>query len=210
MAARCYSQRKAAGWVVDRAQETIEAEQLARRAVELGKDDALALATAGITLAFVANNLDDGTAYIDQALVLNPNLAWGWLFSAFVKTMRGEPEAAIECVTRAMRLSPQDFQLFHMQAAAAQAHFVAGRYSEALSWAEKAVRGRPDYLFAHALVAASAALAMRLDEARNVAARLLQVHPRLRISDLLEVFPLRRTEDLTRWADSLRQAGVPD
>jgi adenylate cyclase len=49
-----------------------------------------------ITLAFVVSNLDDGAAYIDQAVALNPNLAWGWLFSAFVKTMRGEPEAALE------------------------------------------------------------------------------------------------------------------
>jgi TolB-like protein len=210
MAARCYSQRKAAGWLADRARDTAEAERLARRAVELGKDDALALATAGITLAFVVSDLDDGAAYIDQALALNPNLAWGWLFSAFVKTLRGEPEAALECVTRAMRLSPQDVQLFHMQAAAAQAHFVAGRYLEALAWAEEAVRGRPDYLFAHGLVVASAALAMRLDEATNVVARLRQLHPHLRISDLIEVFPLRRTEDLTTWANSLRIAGLPD
>jgi adenylate cyclase len=45
MAARCYSQRKAAGWVVDRVRDIAEAERMARRAVELGKEDALALAT---------------------------------------------------------------------------------------------------------------------------------------------------------------------
>jgi tetratricopeptide (TPR) repeat protein len=198
MAARCFSQRKAAGWVTNREQDIAETALLAQRAVELGRDDALALATAGIALAFVVGELNDGEAYIDQALALNPNLAWGWLFSAFVKTMRGEAEAALDCVTRAMRLSPQDLQLFHMQAAAAQALFVAGRYSEALSMAEKAVRGRPDYLFAHALVAASAVNAMRADEARKAVERLRQLHPPLRISDLLDVFPLRRIDDVSR------------
>jgi TolB-like protein len=91
LAARCYSQRKACGWVADRERESDAAERLARRAVELGKDDALALATAGITLAFVVGDLDDGAAYIDQALALNPNLAWAWLFNSFVKTLLGEP-----------------------------------------------------------------------------------------------------------------------
>jgi len=75
MAARCYTQRKAAGWVVDRARDIAEAERTARRAVELGKEDALALAMAGNALAYVVGDLDDGAALIDQALALNPNLA---------------------------------------------------------------------------------------------------------------------------------------
>ena len=36
MAARCYSQRKTAGWTTDRAKEVAEAERLARLAAELG------------------------------------------------------------------------------------------------------------------------------------------------------------------------------
>jgi adenylate cyclase len=43
MAARCYAQRSGFGWVVDRAWEKAEAARLARRASELGKDDAVAL-----------------------------------------------------------------------------------------------------------------------------------------------------------------------
>ena len=50
MAARCYAQRKASGWVTDRAGAIAEAARLARRAAELGKDDAVALGTAGIAL----------------------------------------------------------------------------------------------------------------------------------------------------------------
>jgi adenylate cyclase len=42
MAAYCFAVRKASGWVTDRALEIAEAARLARRAVELGKDDAVA------------------------------------------------------------------------------------------------------------------------------------------------------------------------
>jgi tetratricopeptide (TPR) repeat protein len=42
-AAMCFSRRKAFGWVIDRKNEIAEARRLARRAVQLGKDDATAL-----------------------------------------------------------------------------------------------------------------------------------------------------------------------
>jgi len=183
---------------------------LAWRAVELGKDDAFALATAGIALAYVGGDLNNGNAFIDQALALNPNLAWAWLFSSYVKIWIGEPEAAIERVTQAMRLSPQDFQLFNMQLAKALAHFVAGRYTEASSWAEGAVRGHPNYALASATFAASAALAGRLVEADNAVTRLRQIQPQLRISDLMETFPIQRPEDRVKWTEGLRKAGLPE
>jgi tetratricopeptide (TPR) repeat protein len=94
MAARCYAQRKSHSWVKDREHDVAEAARLARRAVDLGKDDAVALATAGITLAYVVGELDEGIDLIDRALTLNPNFAWAWLFSGWTMVWRGEPEVA--------------------------------------------------------------------------------------------------------------------
>jgi hypothetical protein len=54
-AAECFSPRKAFGWVVGK-QEIAEARGLARRAVQLGKDDATALSIAGFVLAHVAKS----------------------------------------------------------------------------------------------------------------------------------------------------------
>jgi TolB-like protein len=73
MAVRCYARRKADGWTTDRVRETAEAERLARRAAEVGKDDAVALCLGGFGLAYVVGDLARGAAMIDQALVLNPN-----------------------------------------------------------------------------------------------------------------------------------------
>jgi TolB-like protein len=75
MAARCYSQRKAGGWVTDRVHDMASVERMARRVSEVGTDDAVALCTAGIGLSFVAGEVDDGAELIDRALELNPNLA---------------------------------------------------------------------------------------------------------------------------------------
>jgi tetratricopeptide (TPR) repeat protein len=166
--------------------------------------------TAGIALAFVVGDLDDGVALTDRALVLNPNLAWAWLFSGWVKVWLGEPEVAIERVARALRLSPQDPHSFSMQSAIASAHFFGGRYAEALSWAQMALREKPGFLLPACVVAASGALAGRLEEAQKAMARLRQLEPALRISNLKEFFPFRRPEDLAKWAEGLRRAGLPE
>jgi adenylate cyclase len=210
MAARCYSQRKSSGWMIDCAHEIAEAERLGRRAGELGRDDAQALCSAGSSLLFVVGDFDGAAVFIERALVLNPNLAWAWLSGALLKAFNGEAEAAIEHATRAMRLSPNDTQVFAMQFAIALAHFYAGRYAAALSWAEMARRERPDHIPATCLAAASGALVGNRAVSENAMARLRQLMPELRIASLTEPFPIRRPDQLDRWADAMREAGLPE
>jgi tetratricopeptide (TPR) repeat protein len=210
MAAWCYVWRKVNGWMADRTQEVAEATRLARRAVELGKDDAVALCWGGVVFAYIGGDLDGGGALIEQSLALDPNSAMAWNLSGWVKVWLCEPEAAIERVARAMRLSPLDPLAYNMQSAIAHAHFVAGRYDDAAAWAERAVRQQPpEYTSAIRILAASSALAGRQADAERAAGRLRQVDPTFRICDLGDRTALRRPEDLARYAEALRKAGLP-
>jgi TolB-like protein/class 3 adenylate cyclase len=209
-AAWIFVTRKSNGWMTDRALETAEATRLGRRAVELGDHDAAALCWGGFALAYIAHELDDGIAYLDRALVLNPNLAAAWYVSGWLKVYFGEPEDAIERVARAIRLSPLDPLIFRMHCGIAYAHFFAGHYDEASSWAEKTVRLRPTWLTAVRGAAASHALAGRLDEARRHMARMRELDPALCISNLKDLLPLRREEDFAKWVEALRKAGLPE
>jgi adenylate cyclase len=217
MASWCYVRRKGSRWIVDRAQETAETARLARRAAELGWDDAVALAWGGFALAYVVHDVEVGAALIDRALQLNPNLAEAWHFSGWVRIYLGEPEVAIEHLAHAMRLSPLDPLAFVAQMAIAFAHFFAGRYDDASSWAEKALatsppglRERPVYHPALLIAAASNSLAGRLEEARNAIARLRKLNPTPHISNLKNQIPLRRPQDLVRYTEGLRKAGLAD
>ena len=116
MAAWCYFWRKVNGWMTDRAQEIAEGARLARRAVELGRDDAVALTRGGHALGHLTGDLDAGIALLDRAVVLNPNLAAAWFLGGFLRVWHGETDAAIEHFTRAMRLSPLDPEMYRMQA----------------------------------------------------------------------------------------------
>jgi TolB-like protein len=209
-AAWIFVNRKTNGWMTDRTREIAETARLGRRAVELGNDDAAALCWGGFALAYVAYELDDGITYLDQALVLNPNLAAAWYVSGWLRVYLGKPEEAIEHISRAMRLSPLDSLIFRMHAGIAYAHFFAGRYDEASVWAEKAVRARPTWLTAVRGAAASHALAGRLEEARKFMTRMRDLDPTLRISNLKDLLPLRRPEDFAKWSEALQKAGLPE
>jgi tetratricopeptide (TPR) repeat protein len=210
MAAWCYARRKGSRWMVDRVKETAEAARLARRVVELRKEDAVALSTGGFALAYVVGELDDGAALLDQALVLNPNLAVAWTFSGWVRIFLGEHEMAVEHFARSMRLSPLDPLMYVAQSGIAVAHFCTGRYDEASSWAEKALLESPNYYPALRVFAASNALAGRLEDAQKAMARLRELDPTVRVSDLRDLMPRRRPEDVTRYVEGLRKAGLPE
>ena len=210
-AAMCAEARLRNGWMSDRVREIAEAEGLARRASQLGRDDATALASAGFVLARVVGDLDDGVAFIDQALALNSNLARAWQYSGWVRIWLGEPELAIEHVKRAMRISPVDPALCSMQTAVAFAHFFLGRDIEASSWAAMALRERPNFQPALRIAAASNALAGMMDRAQAAVARLRELNPNLRISNLrANSATQRRSEFSSRYAEGLAKAGLPE
>jgi adenylate cyclase len=211
MAAFCYGMLKTPGWMTDRPKEVGEAERLAWRAVALGKDDAVALAAVGFVLAFVVHDLDAGTGFIDRALVLDPNLSAAWARSGWARIWRGEPDIAIEHLARAMRQSPLDPLMPNMRATTAFAHFFAGRYDEACSWAQLVLQERPGSLNALHIAVAGNGLAGRLDQAQKALAQLRQLDPTLRVLNLRDrLGPYRRQEDLARYEEGLRKAGLPE
>jgi tetratricopeptide (TPR) repeat protein len=210
MAGWCYFWRKANGWLFDRPREIVEGTRLARRAIELGMDDAVALTRASHALAHFAGDLDGSVVLLDRAKTLNPNLAAAWFLAGFVRVWRGDPDDAIAHFTHAIRLSPLDPEMYRMQAGMAAAHLFAGRFDDASSWAAKAFRNLPSFLMVVAVIAASHALAGRTDEARRAIQHLRQLDPTLRISNLTDWLPIRRPQHLAIFSDGLRRAGLSE
>jgi TolB-like protein/class 3 adenylate cyclase len=210
MASRCYTLRKTNRCMMDPAQETAEAVRLARRAIEVGKGDAVALCYAGYALVHAAYELESGAAIIERAIALNPHLAIAWQLSGTVQAFLGRSEVAIEHTMRAMRLSPLDPSLSLMQSSLALAYFIAGRYDDASIWSDRAMQEGTSFLPAFRMAVASKALAGRQEEARNALGRMLQIDPTARISNSAERALFRRIQDVTRFEDGLRKAGLPE
>jgi TolB-like protein len=210
MAAWCYGWRKINGWMTDRSKEIAETERLARRAAELGPDDAVALSRAAHAIGFVVGDLDAAATFVDRAIVLNRNLAGAWYASGWTRIWLGESNLAINHFAQGMRLSPLDPHMIAMRGGTAFAHFIAGRYDEAASWAQKAMWEQTNYLTTLRIAAASYALAGQLAEAQKIMARLLELDPTFSFAKVKEWVTFRRPQDLARLEDGLRKAGLPE
>ena len=210
-ASHCYAHAKTNAWFSDTADEIAEASRLAQRALEHGKDDAGVLCGSGWALAFVVRDLGVGAGLVDRALMLNSNLAEAWRCSGWMKIWLGDPNLAIEHFARAMRLSPLGRWLVDIQSGIAHAHFFLGQYDEAVSWAAMALQNNPDFQAGARIGAASNAVAGRPEEARETVVRLQRLNPTLRVSNLNHVLgPYRRADDLARYEEGLRKAGLPE
>jgi TolB-like protein/tetratricopeptide (TPR) repeat protein len=210
MAAWCHVWRKINGWMADRVQETEQGARLAQQAIELGRNDAVALTRGGHALGHFGGDLDGCIALLERALVLNPNLLAAWYLSGFQRIARGESTDAIGRFVKGMRLSPLDPEMPRLQTGMALAHFLAGSYDVASLWAGKALREIPSFALAAGITAASEALAGRTSEAEHATRNLRQINPSLRISSLGEWIQLRRPEDLDLFVDGLRRAGLSE
>jgi TolB-like protein len=210
LAAWCHVRRKGSRWATDPDTEIPETKRLVWKALELGRDDAIALCSAGYALSYVVGDMEQGAAFLDQAVDINPNLAAALTLCGWPKLWLGELDNAIQLQARAMRLSPRDSQSFLMQAATGMAHFCAGRYAEASSWAMLAFNNQPNWVMSLAGVAASNALLGRPDLASKAVASMLDLDPELTVACLRDWTPFRQREHSVQWAEALRKAGLPD
>jgi TolB-like protein len=210
MAAWCHSWRKLSRWVSDIEREIAEGTRLARRAVQLGQNDAVALAGSAHALTHLVRDFDGSIELLDRAVVLDPNLAAGWYLGGFVRIWRGELDEAIKRIAHGMRLSPLGPDMQRMEVGTAMAHLLAGRTEDAVSWVEKSSIHKSDQALPISIRAAICVRAGRGDEARTAIQQLRQLDPELRISSLGEWLPFQRPQDLETFADALRAAGLPE
>jgi tetratricopeptide (TPR) repeat protein len=185
--------------------------EAAKIAVEIGNDDPVALAIGGFGIAYFGARPEQGLAYIERALRLNPNYLWAWRLGGMVSWMTGRHEKSIQYYERAMQLSPRDPQSFGSYAGISYPYFFLGQYEQAIHWSERALRDKPRYV--PALLSRLAALAMEGSHPGEVQNALRQLeaasHFPVSISGTLFALPLYSRSDRELLATALRKAGVP-
>ena len=212
MAASSWAARKYHAWVPVSDAEIAQAVALARRAIELGKDDPDALSRAGWTLSFFTGDLATGFRAVERALSLNPNSANAWRTRGWILVWLEQPEEAAESFGRAMRLSPLDPELYATQYGMARCHFVMGRLDEALQWADKALLEQPRAVNVTVFKVAVCAHLGLTDEVGDCLQRLQELSPGFSVATFAkQVIPRGVSARIAAlWADGLRKAGVPD
>ena len=210
MAAFCAYSQGLNGWMENPIIGEEEGISLSRRAVSLGRTDAMALTRGGHALAQFARDPDVGIDFLDRALALNPNLAAAWHLNGFLRVFRHEPDEAIQRFEHAIRLSPFDPELFRMETGIAMAHLVAGRFDEASVSAGKAYRNAPTLLLPGAVFVISQVAQGRVESATEALAQVRKHNRRLTQSHINRWLPFRREEDSASFTEALAKAGLPE
>jgi adenylate cyclase len=155
-------------------------------AISSGTDDATTLAVAALVIAILSRDYKTALSAIEHALLLNPSSATAHYWGALVHACSGNSAAATAYANRALRLSPFDSVGFAGHGALGHVAFREQRYDEAASYYAMAVRAAPRFNLYYFLHAVALAQAGRLEEAKPIVVRLLELDPGIRSSEVAE------------------------
>jgi adenylate cyclase len=202
------------GWIADKCLEVEDAHRAIRRALELDRNDASVLAWCGQTLLFPLGHIEEGSALLDQAIKIDPNLARAWAYRGASRIALGEPQTAIGDLERAVRLSPLDYYTkAYALTVMVRAHNLTGASDKALPLAAEALRLRPNFPWAYIDAIVAYVLSGHLEQGRRLLAEYRQ-SPLLAktFARTSELGSLRFLSDtgLEVYIDALRRAGMPE
>ncbi len=182
------------------------AADLARRAAELDDEDPWAHIALGY-LAFTKRQTDEAVREYHRALELNPNFGTAYSYLGWALAFDGQSEEAIEIFERAIHMSPHDPLLAFCYSGTGVAHYLAGRYQDAVHWGQKAVRQRPGFTAAYRILCASLAQAGLMEETREMTAKLREMQPNVSIA-WCETHVPYTPRAMPHFLDGMRKAGI--
>ena len=210
LAAWCHAWQLVNDWVRSREQTREAGIRHMQRALHLDSDDPSVLVMVGAAEMNLIGDIESAAIHVEKALSIDPNSAWGWIRSGYIKAYFGQTEAALERFEKAGHLSPFDPLNFNLYTGRALAHFVAGRYLEATGWAEMALAERPGLPWGYRLLVASQQMLGRTARAEATVQLLLDECPSLSVASALECMPFRNDDARQRFMSALREAGLPE
>jgi tetratricopeptide (TPR) repeat protein len=177
---------------------------LAERAAALDPYDAGNRWVLGFVLAH-DHRWAESEAEFAAALELDPNHADAWAMLTDISVMANRPADAIEQSRRALRLNPHPPGWYYWMLG--EAFYAAREYEKAIEALKKKETYRTE---SRRLLAASLALAGRIDEAHREAELFLVSNPKFTIGKWAALQPFRDESMRQHFIEGLRKAGLPD
>jgi adenylate cyclase len=193
------------GWTLA-ATQVKEAEILAKRAAELDDSDPWAHLALGY-VAVTMRRTEDAKREYQRAIHLNPNFAAAYGYLGWTLALAGQSEEAVAYLEQAMQMSPHDPQNAIFNNALAVAHYLAGRFVEAISYARMAMQQRDGITAGHRIYVASLAQAGQIEEARTALQRLRELQPDISIAWCEQYVSYPPTQ-MPKFLEGLRKAGL--
>jgi adenylate cyclase len=205
LAGLCHMLNVVLGYTNDPQFDRKEAVRLARLALSIDDSDPDTLARASTISAFMVGDSEAEIEMADRAVLLNPNSWLAWTGRGHVYRIAGLQEEAIRSFERAVRVSPVDPLLQHTLTGIGLALIELRRFDEAIVVGKKSLRHN-HYVATYRCLASAFAHLGRDPEAREAAARVLEIDPAFRMSTYIASAP----KNTKLFIEGLRKAGLPE
>jgi adenylate cyclase len=208
LAGICHQLNLTLGHANDPQFERKEAARLLRLALSLDDNDPDTLAWACIISAFTVGDSESEIEMADRGVALNPNSHLTWHARGWAYRNSGQPEEAVRSFERAIRMSPIDPLLHRALAGMGMALIELGRFDEAIVAGKRAQHQNPSsFPGTYRCLASAFAHLGRDAEAREAAARVLEVDPNFTISAWIA---RGGQSNAKLMIEGLRKAGLPE
>jgi TolB-like protein/tetratricopeptide (TPR) repeat protein len=207
LASACHTENVVRNYAIDPQFERREAVRLMRLALSLDDGDPDTLASAALISALLVGDCETEIEMSDRAVALNPNSYRAWHCRGWVYKIAGQPEEAIRSFERAMPMSPVDPQLYTAFTGMGFAFIELRRFDEAIVAGKKALRQNPSHPGIYRCLASAFAQLGRDAEAREAAARAVEMDPAFTISAWIAGSRLSINAKLM--IEGFRKAGLP-
>jgi TolB-like protein len=181
----------------------------ALRAVALDDCDPWGQIALGYS-SMMERRTEEALAAFRRAVSLNPSSAAAHCYLSHGLAFSGRDREAIAHGEEAIRLSPLDPEMAMFFGGIAVAHYVAGRYAEAVRFSDELLRLRPGFQGAQRMRCASLAKVGRVEEARAHLAELRREHPAMTVAWIRASVPYQTPALMEDFLDGMRKAGLDD
>jgi tetratricopeptide (TPR) repeat protein len=183
------------------------AERAALAAIHVDSEDAWAHYALASAYLF-ARRFDDSLAEFELALRLNPSFSPARGYYGVALAYCGRWEEGDRAARHALRLSPRDPFAAIYYGVAAYSQFVGSNYEEAIGLSREALRLRADFVGAHRVLTAAAAMTDQTEIATKALEELRRVQPNVSLSWLANEMPFRANAERDRYLEAFRRAGL--
>ena len=183
------------------------AEHAALAAIRSDSEDPWAHHALGCVYLF-ARRFEDSLAEFDLALRLNPNFSLAQGYYGLALSYCGRWQEAYEAGGRAIRLSPRDPFSAVYYGIAAYSQFVGRNYQEAMRLAHEAIRQRSDFVGAHRVLTAAAAMAGQIDAAKVALQALCRAQPNISLAWIADHMPIKNDDEREHYLQAFQRAGL--
>ena len=191
------------GWSDDVARDYQRATEIGERAVRVDPTSWRAHSSLAMCYAFTGQH-DRGLREAELAMPWYPTAV------GLASWLAGDLERGIEYITLAVQRSPGDPDSDHWKVGLAFMHYMKGNYPGALTWAEQALVGLPDYLQLIGVTAATLAQLGRDEEAHGYLDQFLELLPGTTAATYRTGFRFRNQAHVDNYIKGLVKAGLPE